>query len=74
MSRRIILNTTISKRSKAVINLASTAKCDGKISAGVDYICQKYADNKDVLEDPEAVHVARAYISERNRRLFRKEY
>ncbi|MDP2217381.1 MAG: hypothetical protein Q8J68_08855 [Methanolobus sp.] len=71
MSRRVILNTTISKKSKSVINLASTAGCDGKTSAEVDYICQMYAENKDFLEDPEAVHVARAYISERNKRLLK---
>lgn len=68
MSRRIILNTTISKRSKATINSASK-KFDGRVSAGVDHICEKYSENKDVLEDPEAVQVARAYISERNKRL-----
>lgn len=68
MSRRPILNTTISNKSKAVINTASR-KFDGKIGKGIDDICQKYADNKDVIEDPEAVQVARAYISERNKRL-----
>nr|WP_321496349.1 hypothetical protein [uncultured Methanolobus sp.] len=68
MSRRPVLNTTISKKSKATINRVSR-KFDDKINAGVDHICLTYEENKDVLEDPEAVQVARAYISERNKKL-----
>jgi len=71
MSRRVSLHTTISKRSRATINRESK-RFDDKISAGVDHICQKYADHKDILEDPEAVQVARAYISERNKKLIGK--
>lgn len=68
MSRRVSLHTTISKQSRAIINHESK-RFDGKINAGVEHICQVYADNKDVIEDPEAVQVARAYIRERNKKL-----
>ena len=66
--RRPIINTTVSNQSKAIINRAS-AKYNGKISKGIDDICQKYEENRDVIEDPDAINVARAYISERNKRL-----
>lgn len=65
---RPIMHLTVANRTVSIINQVSSKK-DMKKSHAVDYICSKYHENKDILEDPEAAQMAREHIKERNERL-----
>ena len=62
------VNMTLAKKTILIINQVSSMQ-EGNKGRAVDYICSKYHENREILEDPEATRVAKAWISERNRRL-----
>jgi hypothetical protein len=59
---------TLAKKTVYIINQAS-ARNYLKMSHAVDYICSKYHEKREILENPEATHVVKAWIAERKRRL-----